>query len=55
MMRRMRAEEIFISARRDQADLWSLFRGVATRAVLRFIGNTEVGRLMAKEENRDDY
>ena len=54
-MRRMRAEEIFISARRDQADLWSLFRGVATRAVLRFIGNTEVGRPMTKEENRDDY
>ena len=51
----MRAEEIVISSRRDQADLESLFRDVATRAVLRFIGNTEVGRPMTKEENRDDY
>ena len=51
----MRAEEIVISARRDQADLESLFRDVATRAVLRFIENTEVGRPMTKEENKDDY
>jgi hypothetical protein len=55
LLRGMRAEEIIISARRDQADLESLFRDVATRAVLRFIGNTEVGRPMTKEENRDDY
>lgn len=55
LLRGMRAEEIVISSRRDQADLESLFRDVATRAVLRFIGNTEVGRPMTKEENRDDY
>ena len=51
----MRAEEIVISARRDQADLQSLFRDVATRAVLQFIESTEVGRPMTKEENRDDH
>jgi hypothetical protein len=55
LSRGIRAEEIIISARRDQADLESLFRDVATRAVLRFIENTEVGRPMAKEEDRDDY
>ena len=54
-LRGMRAEEIFISARRDRADLDSLFKDVATRAVLRFIENTEVGRPMTTEENRDDY
>lgn len=55
MMRRMRAEEVIISARRDRADLESLFRDEATKEVLRFIGNTEVGRPMTREENRDDY
>ena len=55
LLRGMRAEDIAISARRDQADLESLFRDVATRAVLQFIGNTEVGRPMTKEENRDDH
>ena len=55
MLRGLRAEEIIISARRDQAYLQSLFRDVATRAVLHFIGETEVGRPMTKEENRDDY
>ena len=54
MMRGLRAEEITISARRDRADLESLFRDEATKEVLRFIGNTEVGRPMTKEENRDD-
>jgi hypothetical protein len=55
LLRGMRAEDIAISARRDRADLESLFRDEATKEVLRFIGNTEVGRPMAKEENRDDY
>ena len=55
MMRGMRAEEVAISARRDRADLESLFRDEATKEVLRFIGNTEVGRPMTKEETRDDY
>ena len=54
-MRGMRAEEVTISARRDRADLESLFRDEATKEVLRFIGNTEVGRPMTKEGNRDDY
>ena len=44
-----------ISARRGQADLENLFRDVATRAVLRFITNTEVSEPMTKEKNRDDY
>ena len=51
----MSAEEVAISARRDRADLESLFRDEATEEVLRFIGNTEVGRPMNIEENRDDY
>ena len=55
MMRGMRAERVFISARRDSADLESLFGEGATKGVLRFIGNTEVGRPMTKEGNRDDY
>jgi hypothetical protein len=54
-MRGMRAEEVTISARRDRADLESLLRDEATKEVLRFIGNTEVGRPMTKEGNRDDY
>ena len=55
MLRGIRAEDIVISVRRDQADLESLFREVATRAVLQFIEATEVGRSMTKEENRDDH
>lgn len=55
LLRGMRAEEIVISARRDQADLESLFRDKATRAVLRFIGDTEVGRPKTTEENKNDY
>jgi hypothetical protein len=55
LLRGMRAKEIVISARRDQADLENLFRDEATKEVLRFIGNTEVGRPMTKEENSDDY
>ena len=55
MMRGLRAEEITISARRDRADLGSLFKDEATKEVLRFIGNTEVGRPLVKEENREDY
>ena len=51
----MRAKGIVISARRDQADLQNLFRDETTKEVLRFIENTEVGRPMTKEENRDDY
>jgi len=35
--------------------LESLFRDEATKEVLRFIGNSEVGRPMTREENRDDY
>lgn len=54
-MQGIRAEEIVIRTRRDQADLQSLFRDVAARAVLMFIEDTEVGRPMTKEENRDDY
>lgn len=55
MMRGMRAERIFISARRDGADLESLYGEEATKAVLQFIGNTEVGRPLTKDGNRDDY
>jgi hypothetical protein len=55
MMRGMRAERVIISARRDSADLENLFGETAAKEVLRFIGNTEVGRPMTKEENRDDY
>ena len=33
----------------------SLFREKATKEVLRFIGTTEVGRPMTKEESRDGY
>ena len=55
LLRGMRAEDIANSARRDRADLESLFRDVATKEVLRFIGNSEVGRPMTKEENKDDY
>ena len=48
----MYAKDIAISAWRDQADLESLFRDVATRVVLQSIGNTEVGKLITKEENK---
>lgn len=37
------------------ADLKSLFRDEATKEVLQFIENTEVSRLMTKEDNRNDY
>jgi hypothetical protein len=55
MIRGMRAERVCISPRRDSADLENLFGEEAIKEVLRFIGNTEVGRPMTKEENRDDY
>jgi hypothetical protein len=55
MIRGMRAERVFISVRRDSIDLESLFREGATIEVLRFIGIIEVGRLITKEGNRDDY
>ena len=55
MMRGMRAREIPISAMRDEVDLMTMFGEAATAEVLRFIGNTEVGRPLVKEENREDY
>jgi hypothetical protein len=55
MMRGLRARKAPISAIRDRADLETLFREEATTEVLRFIENTEVGRLLVKEENREDY
>lgn len=54
-MRGLRAREIPISAMRDEADLQTLLGEAATAEVLRFIGNTEVGRPLVKEENREDY
>lgn len=55
MMRRLHTEKVPISARRDQADLESLFGEEAAAEVLRFIKNTKVGRPLVKEENKDDY
>ena len=54
MMRGMRAREIPISAMRDEVDLMTLFGEAATAEVLRFIGNTEVGRPLIKGDNRED-
>jgi hypothetical protein len=36
-------------------DLVTLFGGKATMEVLRCIENTEVGRLLVSEENKDDH
>lgn len=55
MMRELRTKEIPISARRDRKDLETLFGEEATAEVLRFIENTEVGRPLTKEGNKDDY
>lgn len=55
MMRGMRAMEIPISAMRDEVDLMTMFGEAATAEVLRFIGNTEVGRPLVKEGNKEDY
>jgi hypothetical protein len=55
MMRGLRARKAPISAMRDRADLETLFGEEATAEVLRFIENTEVGRPLVKEENREDY
>lgn len=55
MMRGLRAREIPISAMRDEADLQTLLGEAATAEVPRFIGNTEVGRPLVKEENGEDY
>jgi hypothetical protein len=54
MLRELRAKKVLISARRDQADLKTLFGAEATAEVLWFIDNTEVGRRLIKEENSDD-
>ena len=55
MMRGMRAREIPISAMRDEVDLMTMFGEAATAEVLRFIENTEVGRPLIKEGNKEDY
>lgn len=54
-MRGMRAREIPISAMRDEVDLMTMFGEAATVEVLRFIGNTEVGRPLIREGNKEDY
>ena len=54
MLRELRAKKVLISARRDQADLKTLFGAGAIAEVLRFIDNTEVGRRLIKEGNSDD-
>lgn len=46
--------KVSISARRDQADLKTLFGNEAVAEDFRFIKNTEVGRWLANEENSDD-
>lgn len=55
MMRGLPAREIPISAMRDEVDLMTMFGEAATAEVLRFIGNTEVGRPLIKEGNKEDY
>jgi hypothetical protein len=55
MMRGMRAREIPISAMRDEVDLMTMFVEAATAEVLRFIENTDVGRPLIKEGNKEDY
>ena len=54
-MRGLRAREIPISATRDEVDLMTMFGEAATAEVLRFIGNTEVGRPLIKEGNKEDW
>jgi hypothetical protein len=54
MLRELRAKKVLISARRDQADLKTLFGAEAISEVLRFIDNTEVGRRLIKEGDSDD-
>jgi hypothetical protein len=54
MLRKLRAKKMLISARRDQADLKTLFGAEATAEVLRFIDDTEVGKRQIKEGNSDD-
>ena len=54
-MRGLRAREVPISAIRDEVDLITIFGEAAIAEVLRFIENTEVGRPLTKEGNKEDY
>jgi hypothetical protein len=54
MLRKLCAEKVAVSGRRDRADLKILFSDEATVEVLRFIGNTEVGKKLAEDKNSDD-
>jgi hypothetical protein len=54
MLQQLRARKSFISERRDQRDLETLFGDEATAEVIRYIDNTEAGKRLVKEENSND-
>jgi len=54
MLRKLRAKKVAISGRREQADLRTLFADEAITEVLQFIGNTEVGKKLTGDANKND-
>lgn len=55
MLRKLRVRNVEISGRRDQADLKTLFAGDAIMEVLQFLDNTEVGKKLAGDANKNDW
>lgn len=54
MLQKLRARNVEISRRRDQADLITLFIEDAIIEVLQFINNTEVEMKLARDANKSD-
>lgn len=54
MLRSLSTDKLTISPRRDRTDLEVLFEEGATKAVLRFIENTDVGKRLTDETSKYD-
>lgn len=54
MLQKLRERKVAISGRRQQADLRTLFADKAITEVLQFIDNTEVGKKLTGDANKND-
>lgn len=54
MLEELKADKVAISARRDRMDLKALFQEGTTKAVLRFIETTGVGKKLTEDTNECD-
>lgn len=54
MLQKLRERKVAISGRRQQADLRTLFADKAIKEVLQFVDNTEVGKKLTGDANKND-